>query len=387
MKKKVPKAPSTHARLAPSAFKGYEICPSYVSDSEETKASGRGTMLHGVLEEKVHDEVELDHALKDVNLEEGDLHQLWLILEYLQPFLIRAKADKFTILKEQQLDLTPLGIDGCTHGTADLTILAKKLAAINLFDYKMGWWEVDDAEYNIQVALYVLGLFFKYPWAELITAHVLQPARDEVSVHEFRRADVPGMLLRGRTIAARVNESAGKVFNPVVDNCLWCDNKANCGALHKMALKAVNHGALVLPDNVDLNLESFSNVDAAGAVYDFADLIAKWAKGIKYKITQMAVDGEEVPGHDLREVSGKRIIVDPEGAYEVLRDKYDVTLSEFLAASDPSITKLLKAAGSKAEHGQMGKRQLAASGDLMGAGVVTSSSPSAYLVRIKTKEN
>lgn len=387
MKKRAPKQPSTHARLAPSAFKGYEVCPSYVSDGEETAASQRGTMLHGVLEKKVGSEDELEVALADQPLGEDDLHQLWLILHYLQPFIVSAREGRAKVLKEHRFNLLPLKIDGCDGGTGDLMIHWRKTFHIDLFDYKMGWWEVDDAEVNIQIGIYVLGCLVENPWAQTVTAHILQPSRNEISTHQFSRNDVPRILLRARTIADRVNHNAGQVFNPTVDGCLFCDNKANCTALHAMTLRAAYLAQLSLPSK-DLNLtpEVFNSIEAAGQVYDFADVISKWAKAIKYKITQFAVDGDDIPGHDLRENAGKRIIVDPEGAYEVLRDNYQVTLSEFLAASDPSITKLLKAVGDHAANGVKGKQQTAASGDLMGAGVITKTEPSAFLVRVKTKK-
>lgn len=370
---------TTHARLAPSAFKGYEVCPSYVPDQNVTKASERGTELHGKLQEHEDDA----HLFVD---EEADAHQLALIGEYIAPFLKDAKKLGGKVLKEHTFNLRGLKVEGCTQGTGDLLILwMKSRMGIDLFDYKMGWWEVEDAEQNIQLWIYVLGCLIENKWAKWVRVHILQPARDEISVAEFERSDVERLLLRARTIADRVNERAGIEFNPQIDTCLWCANKANCLALHEMALNISHQADLKLP-NVDLRLEDFNSLTEAGDVYDAADIVAKWAQAIKWKITQFAVDGNDVPGHNLVETDGKRIIVDPEGAYEVLRDKYSVELSEFLAASNPSITKLLKAAGSKAEHGQMGKTQAAASSDLMDAGVVTSTQPSAYLVRVKPKK-
>lgn len=371
------KPDTSHARLAPSAFKGYEVCPSYKPSHEATKASERGTELHGKLEE--HEERAHEHV-EDAD----DAVQMEVITTYIAPFLAFAKKRHLKILKEYTFNLKPAKIDGCEKGTGDLLIVDAHDA--DLFDYKMGWWEVDDTEVNIQIWIYVLGVFFAFPGVQRVKAHVLQPARDELGTHVFTRADVTRMWLRARTIADRVNANAGRVFNPIADTCLWCDNKANCIALHAMALKAAHQANLNVPDGVPLDPEDFDDLEAAGDVYDFADIISKWASSIKWKITQMALDGEDVPGHDLRETAGKRIIVDPEGAFEVLRDKYEVSLSEFLAESKPSITGLLKAVSAHAIQGQKGNKQLAASGDLMSAGVVTKTSPSAFLVRVKTKE-
>jgi hypothetical protein len=47
----------------------------------------------------------------------------------------------------------------CDKGTGDLLSSDKKRAHIDLMDYKFGWIEVDDAEDNIQLGIYVLGAF------------------------------------------------------------------------------------------------------------------------------------------------------------------------------------------------------------------------------------
>ena len=59
MKRKEVK-PKTHAKLAPSAMKGFEICPSYLPSKGATKASERGSELHDLMEE--HEDEADQHA-------------------------------------------------------------------------------------------------------------------------------------------------------------------------------------------------------------------------------------------------------------------------------------------------------------------------------------
>jgi hypothetical protein len=370
-----------HARLAPSTFKQREVCPSYVPDEETTKAAERGTMLHGILERHGHSAM----TSKDVKeLEEGDFEQLQMIVDYTTPHELSAKQHKLPILREHKFDLRKLGITDCDKGTGDLIILDKKGKHVILMDYKLGWIEVDDAEYNIQTGIYGLGCFFEWPWAETVSIHILQPARDEVSTASITRANIPSILLRAKTIADRAVKKAGKEFNPVADNCLWCDNKASCLALHALVLKAAEGARLEVPDGV-LTPEDFNDVANAGKVYDFAEVVLKWGAAIKWKIIELANEGTEVPDHELRHVSGKRSIIDPGGAQQLLEEQFNVPLEEFLAVSNPSITKIEALVSKHADQGVKGATAKEASSALMAEGIVASGNASCYLVRVKTK--
>lgn len=367
-----------HARLAPSAFKGYEVCPSYLPNDEVTKAGERGTKLHEIMRHR--------EAPAEV-LSDEDASQLFLISEYVRPFEQAAAQARNKILREHEFDLTKLKIEGCDKGTGDLLILDKRAGHVDLFDYKFGAWEVDDAEVNIQTAIYALGTFDEFPWAHELSVHVLQPALDMVSTAVFRRDDsaVTTLLLRARTIADRVNAQAGKVFNPNADVCLWCDNKAHCQALHSFVLIINENANLALPID-DLSPEHFNDLQNSGLIYDVANVIEKWASAIKWSIIQLAQDGKVVPGHVLRTVSGKRFLVDVESTYEILRDQFKVSLSEFLAASNPSVTKLMEVVSKKAPHGEKEKRAKLASQALQKEGVLALTKPSAYLVRSEKKK-
>lgn len=373
---KKPAAESTHAVQSPSTFKAREICPSYVPDEETTAAAERGSALHLLLQNHGH-----KARTKARELDELDETQLGMVCDYIEPF---EKLKGVKIIREHRFNLKPLKIVDCDKGTADLLLLDEKRAHIDLMDYKFGWIEVDDAEDNIQLAIYVIGAFSENPWAKTVMAHILQPARDEVSTHLFRRSDVEPILLRARTIAERSNRLAGVEFNPRVDNCLWCDYKASCLALHGMILKAAKQAKLALPAGC-LVPDDFNDLANSGDVYDFAEIAIKWAQAVKWKIIQMNMAGAEIPGHELRETNGKRIIVDPCGAQEVLETKFQVPLAEFLAVSSPSITACEKLVAKHAEHGEKGKTQQEMSTALMAEGMIATGNPSRFLVRINTK--
>jgi hypothetical protein len=381
MKKNIKKSETVHARVSPSTFKSREICPSYVPDEETTKAAERGTLLHRLLQDHGYKATRAK-AAKD--LEEADELQLAMVCDYIKPYENQCAVNGGKIVREHRFNLLPLHIFDCNGGTGDLLLLDKKRKHIDLMDYKFGWIEVDDAADNIQLALYVIGAFSENPWAESVMAHILQPARDEVSTHLFQRSDMNAALLRARTIADRVRKLAGKEFNPVVDNCLWCDNKATCLALHALVLKVADGAKLEVPDGL-LTPEDFNDVANAGALYDFAEILIKYGQAVKWKIITLNMDGHEIPGHELRETAGKRSIVDPQGVQELLEKTYGVSLEEFLTISSPSITAAQALAAKKAEYGEKEKTSQEFAAACLRAGLVATGNPSRFLVRIKTK--
>lgn len=373
---------SEHAVQSPSTFKAREICPSYVPDQETTAAADRGSALHLILQHHGHKAIKAKEARGMV---EADEVQLQMVCSYIEPYELKPKVK---IIREHRFNLKGLKITDCDKGTADLLILDKPKKHIDLMDYKFGWIEVDDAEVNIQLGIYVLGAFLENPWAESVMAHILQPARDEVSTHLFHRMDVTTMtklLLRAQTIAARSQTLNGVQFNPVPDNCLWCDRKADCLALHEMVLKASSQANLVVPDCL-LVPEDFNDVENAGEVYDFAEIVIKWASAIKYKIISMVADeDQEVRGHELRETAGKRSIRDTPRAQEILTERFGVSQEEFLAKSTISITAAEALVAAATEFGEKGRKSKEMSSALMAEGVIATGNPSRFLVRVKTK--
>lgn len=384
------KSDTEHALRPPSSMKGFEVCPSFLPSEGSTKASERGVKLHALLEAHLHGSVTKEARAKfeELGLTERDLEDLARIETHLEPVIAKYTKAKLRVLREHKFNLRALRIPGCDKGTGDLLLLNKPECMILLYDYKMGWWEVDEAEKNIQLIIYVLGCFGEFPWCEDVVAEILQPGRDEVSTFKFNRVEHYGpLLLRARTIATRAEKQGGKVFNPT-ENCLWCGRLGECEAIHDFALRVHKLARLEVPKVKSLNPAGLNDITHAGTVYDLAQVLIKWAKAVKQRATDWATEGHDVPDHGLQEVAGKRTIIDPQGAYETLRaKKFKVSLAEWFSISNPSITQLLKLISSKAPQGSKGTREQEALSALVGEGCVTQNKPSAYLVRISSKAN
>lgn len=365
-----------HAKVSPSTFKSREICPSYEPDQQASEASERGDKLHALLQKHSY---KAFASLEAQSLSELDLMSLEKICGYIRP-IATAKGAK--CYHEIELNLRSYRIPDCERGTGDLVVVNGD--RFDLVDYKMGFIEVDDAETNLQQWLYVLGVFAMFPGVSHGTAHVLQPWRDEVSSGEFTRDDIPKLLLRAMTVAERVQKFRGKEFNVVPDNCIWCDAKATCQAMHELVLKTAMAAKLTVPDlrPGQLVVDDFADKEMSGVVYDLADLIEKWGKAMRSHIAGAAANGLEVPGHDLRWSSGKRSIIDTARAFEIMEQDFELDPEELKTAMSFSLTELNKLLASKMPRGEKEKFVNKVLNALADDGIVVKSASSPYLVRI-----
>lgn len=308
-----------HAALGPSGLKSREICPSYRPTPGDSAASLMGSKLHDLLE-RFGIDVASEREFMDLDSDEQHT-ALEKIADYVTPYEQQAKK----IFRELRLDLTSWKITDCDFGTADL-VIAFKGGVYHLMDYKFGRIEVDDPETNIQMWTYALGVFSRFSDCVEIHVHVLQPLRDEVGTHVFKREDIERMHLRASTIAARVAAQAGKKFNVVPSNCRWCSNKGHCEALHEIALHVKKHASLTIPnETVPLTKDAFNNADVilqyGAQVHDIADLMGQWSESMRRRISQLAYEGFEIQGKRLIINNGKTVVANSALAVKTLANE------------------------------------------------------------------
>ncbi len=383
-----------HAKLGPSSLKSREVCPSYLPTPGDSKASLVGTKLHRLLEES--GAAVTEHP-EFAGLEaEDQIQYLEMIADLIKPHFAACERVGGKVYKELQLDLRKLMIPDCEFGTSDLILdMSQQLGRAMVFDYKFGRISVDDPETNIQMWVYVLGVFLKFPKAEIVDAFIAQPACNEVGHQEFHRSQFNDMLLRARTIAARVHSQAGKVHNVQFSNCLWCSNKGNCEALHKIALKGANLASLDFPEGLedlrkdDESIQRLADdgwlLNHGADIYDLADLIGKWADSLKRRITKLAQDGHEVYGKSLRTVSGKSSVCDAtaviEEAVQWLGDPKNIDWKYVLAtAGDLSLGKIDDLIQANTPRGEKEAASKAFRAHLNSMGLLVVGSPYSYLV-------
>lgn len=395
MKKKPsspPKKPTTkkvakpaHARLGPSSLKSREICPSYVNDQGSSAAANLGTKLHGLLE-KHHIDIKLhnDFAFLDSDEQQN-------AVEMIADFKAPMEAEASKIHREIELDLSALSVQGCDFGTADLVLEYRKQKMVRVLDYKFGRIAVDDPKDNIQFWMYSLGCFIRFPWAEKVEAFGLQPLLDEVGSHVFTRADFDAMLLRARVIADKVAKHAGKKFNPVLSNCLWCANKANCAAMNTFALRIAKYPTFEFPplppgtngkETSVLDLMDGEYVLEHGSdLYDLAKLMEGWGESVRRAITTFALEGFEIRGKTVRTQGGKSSITDVLAAMEKTSELTGEPLEEIWPQLvEVPIGKLDAFVSARAERGKKSAAKDDLRKALAKAGILYVGGPTSFLV-------
>jgi hypothetical protein len=355
-----------HAKHSPSALAYKEICPGFQKRDETSPAAEEGTRLHKALE-----------TGKTDGLEPEQVQCVEACRGYLDALESEARATgPAEVHREVKLNIA----GGLTFGTADYLLILPAARFAHLVDFKFGRNSVPDAEINPQVQAYVLGAFEKFPGIDSIRAHVLLPRRDEVSVADYVRADVPRLRVRVSTIISRC-EAPDPELRPT-ENCLWCARQATCAALHKHALTIANgyEGELQIPDQYHPG--QILDPAMMSRALTVARVLEKWCDSVKHHALQMRLGGQEIPGHELRSRSGTRKITDPLAAWVAVRDR--LTPDQFIGCTDVSLPKLEAAFAEGAPRGAKTKAKQELSEALADLGIVETGKESFYLAKTKT---
>lgn len=303
--------------------------------------------------------------------------------------IMREYFDKYaggTILFEYEFDLTSLGLPGCEHGTADVAMLNPAMTRFAVVDYKLGKWEVDAPEDNVQFFAYVLGGFVK--WGEDLVGEVLclQPRCDVVGTAEFTRDQIPAMRLRLKTIVERAEDLEAELgnsiglavvdprFNPQPGLCEFCANVGWCPAVVQFALK-INPGPQ-LPDTLD---PYKCPEDKLGALYAWAKITEESGKALAKAIVGLAGDGYGIAGYNLINSSGKSSVCDPLGLLEELGKRYNITAEQLLTCAEISIGKIEEIIAKGVPEGGKAAAKDEARAVLMGGGYFSQNGGYSYL--------
>ena len=182
-----------------------------------------------------------------------------------------------------------------------------------------------------------------FPWAETCAVHFIQPRRDEVSSHVFRRDDLEEVRFRLRLVVERATEPE-PALNPEHDTCRFCHNRLSCPALRDRLLPiARKHVANDFA--VDL-LQKYSpsqvkDPEVLSKMMVVAPVMEKWAAEAKKHAAKVAQEtGEDIPGYNLAYRSAPQRVKDAQLAYDVLKDNIDPEVfAEGCSVSLPALAK------------------------------------------------
>lgn len=304
------------------------------------------------------------------------------LLETIELFLDqRLSAIKnFKKFKELEIDLKFLGLGGVRRGFADLVIYDTDTDEVHMFDYKMGFIEVDDAAENWQMIGYTLGLFKCFDTAKKVHINLLQPKCDMVSCHTYTSGDVNGLIAKVETLFEEVDEKEKHPHNITDKGCMFCQLKGKCEAYQSKGLSFMQESNVVVVSAPELSAIKKSAIDMTpaerGMAFSAIKIVEEWIKAKKSDITSCAQEGAEIDGFVLRKIAGKRSIEDASRVLTMVKDEYpQVDTNAFLALCKLSVTNFEKfycdivaSTGSKMtkkDAKQLAEKVLASSGALV----------------------
>jgi hypothetical protein len=428
-----------HHPYSPSTLQNLEACPCYLSKQAETphERTTAGTRAHGVAETGVDDNrLDDDDAaaaaecldfvdqrrqlMEEARAREVQKIALTLINPYATPDHSEektAQAEKYVLaileLKETYLPIDDLefkekiyttvkGTDGkdypftkevivkgTTAGYIDHGFVSHDRKYAELFDWKFGFWPVEQADNNLQGLAYCLGIMRAHPQLERVMFFFKQPHLQTLSQVLVTRDQVPALYLRIQVVVAKARtarqEKNFATANPMVPVCNFCANIATCPAVTALACRVGNKfHPLAIPENITPSMLHNTRDTTLGLA--LAQVVAVWAKSYKTQITDRILRGEaDIPPGQTLQQRADREIVD--------RDKYKeialkhITEKQYADACSVTFGKVEEIIKDKAPRGLKTATLEVFNKELADSGAVIRGQPYTFLRAIPEKSD
>lgn len=343
-----------HHPYSPSTLQNLEWCPHYRGKQQETPhvRTVAGTKAHGVVETGEDDlglgdddaaaAAEcLDFIEQRRRLMELEAHDAWI-----------RTADRCSHVDNEpdeaefqveELKETYLPIDGLkfpdaestTAGYVDRVLVARRLKRAEMFDWKFGFWPVEDAADNLQGISYTLGLFRRFPELDTIRFFFKQPHLGMVSDAVFTRDQIPALYLRIQTVVARARVARQRddfsMAKPAVPICQFCSELGRCTPVCNFACKVgVKFHPIEIPADITPTMLQSPAQTSLGL--KLAAVLAVWCKAFRSQVTDRILRGEaELPADQkIQEMSKRELIsmelLKPVALRYLTQAEYDSTL-------------------------------------------------------------
>ena len=311
-----------HHKYGPSQLELYEQCPCYEPDEtdRDTTAADEGTLCHKAAETGNLGLLSTDEqvdAVTEALLFKADV--------------LKTAGENAEIHTEERVRIGNL-----TEGTLDLLILTEGRKSAFLVDYKFGRNKVTEAEHNGQVQAYVAGVFEKYPTVVTVRATLFFPRLKWMTMATFGRQDLPKLQLRIATIIARATAEDRRP-TPTEKACRFCGNKANCPALHQVALRFGE----ALPEPISYDALRVTDPAEVAKVLTLFSILEDMGKQVRRTATRLVVeDGITIPGFGLKSRAGAHEITDVYQAMSLIFKEFKLDVGQITQACSMSLPKL-----------------------------------------------
>jgi len=333
---------AAHARFSPSSGKRYLSCPPSLRleeqfEDEQSPYAAEGTAGHAMAEYLIN-----KHLKKRVKRPVSDYYsdELMEAVEDYTTYGIevieKAKQDCDSPFVAVELRVSlDHRVEGC-FGTADLVVVDSK--KVHIIDLKLGKGVMVDAEQNVQLMIYGLGVLDMLECLydiETVELTIVQPRLEhlstwEISAEELKKwgAEVfePGANM---ALAGEGTYSAG-------DHCRFCKARFNCRERANEYLKLAQ---MEFAEPPLLSDEEVAEVLAK------ADALKKWAEEIyTYAQNEAIVNHKEWPGYKLVLGRSNRKYTDEE---DVAKAATDAGYTDIYKSTLIGITEMERLMGKK----------------------------------------
>lgn len=301
-----------HHPFSPSQLQSLEACPCYLGKESDVPHARTiaGTRAHNVTETG-----EDDNRLSDEDTLAA-AECLDFVEQRRQQLSIGGQM-AVEELKETYLPiddvLFPDGVRFTTAGYVDRALINHNQTYAELFDWKFGFWPVEEAGNNLQGISYTLGLFKKYPTLQSIRFFFKQPLIKSLSDALFTREQLPALYLRVQTVVARARKARiDKDFataKPHVPVCNFCSNIAVCPKVTEFACRV---GTKFHPVAIPADITPTMAHDPAQTTLamQLAQVVSVWAGAFKRLVTDRIIRGDApmLPGYKVQSMSRRKIV-------------------------------------------------------------------------------
>ena len=362
--------PEKHAKHSPSQLKYKSSCPNWDNDKDQpTFAADLGTKLHFGMEQYV------EYLIGDN--EEFDLHAYPAEEQALLAWCMKIVEPYVRQAEETHVECE-VHIPEVTWGTCDLIL--RTGSHLTMMDYKFGQGIIDHPSENYQARAYALGAVHGFKDIETVEFHFLIPKRDAHLQHSWEAKEIFLWFDEFDKIVQKADDP-NALNHPSLDTCVYCGNKATCPNVMSTAVEVANrYEGLPLP--VEPNLNALTSPEDMGRALQIAAVMERFSRSVKARALEMALDGEQIPGYELKVRKGARKVDDLLAAFAALSPNV-LQLEDFLPACKISITELERAVKDVAPRGEKQKFADAVLGDLASAGIVSQSNEIPYLGKTK----
>ena len=292
-----------HDTYSPSKLNKLKLCRNFESSEEENEFSQKGTLLHLALETEDFSNL-TDNDLFLVNSAKDSVNNI-----------IDDKFEKedYKTFKEKKVFTSIQGVSG----TIDLLILGDKEAIA--IDYKFGFKEVYNPEFNLQCQAYTLGIFEEFKNIETISYYIIQPTIQVVDGFTFTRNPSE------KNIFFNILEviTSEKRYSPSIDACNYCKNFKTCPAV-----------SLVMKETEKLKK------DLKKVLF-----FEKWIKGIKDNIKEEMINGKKIDGFRIIQFERNSLNCNVNELCSIFQEISNFPINEILKHSTITLQSLNKLLG------------------------------------------